>query len=167
MPGRVETRRHLTVGERRYAIQSLTAYAEATGASLDRLPFCLKVLLENLLRHEDGEAVTADDGTAPAAQIEGYRVAGKTGTAWRVNPQTGTYIRGQNTISFMGFAPADNPRFVTYVVIDKLTLWQAASSPAALKVILVGVVITVPAIAAYTVFAYRVFRGKATELSYG
>lgn len=65
------------------------------------------------------EAVTADDGTAPAAQIEGYRVAGKTGTAWRVNPSTGTYIRGQNTISFMGFAPADNPRFITYVVIDK------------------------------------------------
>ncbi len=65
------------------------------------------------------EAVTADDGTAPAAQIDGYRVAGKTGTAWRVNPRTGTYIRGQNTISFMGFAPADNPRFITYVVIDK------------------------------------------------
>ena len=65
------------------------------------------------------EAVTADDGTAPAAQIDGYRVAGKTGTAWRVNPSTGRYVRGQNTISFMGFAPADNPRFVTYVVIDK------------------------------------------------
>ncbi|HPU13971.1 MAG TPA: penicillin-binding protein 2 [Aeromicrobium sp.] len=65
------------------------------------------------------EAVTADDGTAPTAQIDGYRVAGKTGTAWRVNPQTGRYVRGQNTISFMGFAPADNPRFITYVVIDK------------------------------------------------
>lgn len=65
------------------------------------------------------EAVTADDGTAPMAQIEGYRVAGKTGTAWRVNPETGTYIRGQNTVSFMGFAPADNPRFLTYVVLDK------------------------------------------------
>ncbi len=65
------------------------------------------------------EAVTSDEGTAPAAQIEGYRVAGKTGTAWRVNPRTGNYVRGQNTISFMGFAPADNPRFITYVVIDK------------------------------------------------
>lgn len=65
------------------------------------------------------EAVTADDGTAPSAQIAGYRVAGKTGTAWRVNPTTGRYVRGQNTISFMGFAPADNPRFITYVVIDK------------------------------------------------
>lgn len=65
------------------------------------------------------EAVTAPDGTAPAAAIKGYRVAGKTGTAWRVNPVTGRYVRGQNTVSFMGFAPADNPRFLTYVVLDK------------------------------------------------
>lgn len=65
------------------------------------------------------EAVTADDGTAPAAQIPGYRVAGKTGTAWRVNPVTGRYVRGQNTVSFIGFAPADAPRFITYVVLDK------------------------------------------------
>ncbi len=65
------------------------------------------------------EAVTADDGTAPAAQIPGYRVAGKTGTAWRVNPDTGRYVRGQNTVSFVGFAPADEPRFVTYVVLDR------------------------------------------------
>jgi cell division protein FtsI (penicillin-binding protein 3) len=65
------------------------------------------------------EAVTAPDGTAPAAAIEGYRVAGKTGTAWRVDPDTGRYIRGQNTVSFMGFAPADNPRFLTYIVLDK------------------------------------------------
>lgn len=65
------------------------------------------------------EAVTAPNGTAPAAAIDGYRVAGKTGTAWRVNPVTGTYIRGQNTISFIGFAPADKPRFLTYIVLDK------------------------------------------------
>ncbi len=59
------------------------------------------------------EAVTAKNGTAPAAAIPGYRVAGKTGTAWRVNPQTGRYVRGQNTVSFIGFAPADKPRFLT------------------------------------------------------
>ena len=64
------------------------------------------------------EAVVAEDGTASRAMIEGYRVAGKTGTAWRVNPKTGRYVRGQNTVSFIGFAPADRPRFVTYVVID-------------------------------------------------
>jgi cell division protein FtsI (penicillin-binding protein 3) len=65
------------------------------------------------------EAVTAPNGTAPVAAIKGYRVAGKTGTAWRVDPTTGRYIHGQNTVSFMGFAPADNPRFLTYVVLDK------------------------------------------------
>lgn len=64
------------------------------------------------------EAVVRDGGTAPKAQIPGYRVAGKTGTAWRVDPDTGRYVRGENTVSFMGFAPADKPRFVTYVVLD-------------------------------------------------
>jgi cell division protein FtsI (penicillin-binding protein 3) len=77
------------------------------------------------------EAVTADDGTAPAAQIEGYRVAGKTGTAWRVDPATGRYIRGQNTVSFMGFAPADNPRFLTYIVLDKPVSSAGGGSTAA------------------------------------
>ena len=50
--------------------------------------------------------------------------------------------------------------------MDKMTLWQAASAPSSLKVILVGTAITVPAIAGYTVFAYRVFWGKAGELKY-
>ena len=66
-------------------------------------------------------------------------------------------------LGFLGLAYSIYP----YVVIDRLTIWQAASSPAALKVILIGVCISVPAIAGYTVFSYRVFRGKARELSYG
>ena len=65
-------------------------------------------------------------------------------------------------LGFLGLAYSIYP----YVVLDQLTLWQAASSPAALKVILVGVCISVPAIAGYTVFSYRVFRGKAGELKY-
>ena len=65
-------------------------------------------------------------------------------------------------LGFVGLAYSIYP----FVVIDRLTIWQAASSPAALKVILVGVCISVPAIAAYTVFSYWVFRGKATELKY-
>ncbi len=54
-----------------------------------------------------------------------------------------------------------------YVVMDRLTVWDAASSPAALKVILVGACISVPAILAYTVVAYRIFHGKASALTYG
>jgi cytochrome d ubiquinol oxidase subunit II len=53
-----------------------------------------------------------------------------------------------------------------FVVMDRLTLWQAAAAPGSLKFILVGVCIAVPAIAGYTVYAYRVFSGKAGELSY-
>ena len=52
------------------------------------------------------------------------------------------------------------------IVIGQLTIWQAASSPAALKVILIGVPISVPAIAGDTVFSYRVFHGKIGELKY-
>ena len=65
-------------------------------------------------------------------------------------------------LGFLGLAYSIYP----YVVIDRLTIWQAASSPEALKVILVGVAISVPAIAGYTVFSYRVFRGKTGELKY-
>jgi cytochrome d ubiquinol oxidase subunit II len=65
-------------------------------------------------------------------------------------------------LGFLGLAYSIYP----YVVLDQLTLWQAASSPEALKVILVGVCISVPAIVGYTVFSYRVFRGKAGELAY-
>ncbi len=53
-----------------------------------------------------------------------------------------------------------------YVVMDKLTLWQAASATESLAVILVGCAITVPAIVGYTIFSYRVFWGKARELTY-
>ncbi len=53
-----------------------------------------------------------------------------------------------------------------FVVIGQMTIWQAASAPEALKVILFGVCISVPAIAGYTVFSYRVFRGKTGELKY-
>lgn len=53
-----------------------------------------------------------------------------------------------------------------YVLIDRMTVWQAAAAPKSLAFILWGCAITVPAIAAYTVFAYRVFWGKAGELRY-
>lgn len=63
------------------------------------------------------EAVTGDEGTAQQARIPGYRVAGKTGTASRVNPDTGNYEGGGYTAAFAGFAPADNPELVVQVVL--------------------------------------------------
>jgi len=54
-----------------------------------------------------------------------------------------------------------------YLVIDRLTIWDAASAPEALWVILVGALVVLPAILGYTVFVYRVFNGKARPLTYG
>jgi cell division protein FtsI (penicillin-binding protein 3) len=62
------------------------------------------------------ESVTQSGGTAPAAQIPGYRVAGKTGTAHKL--QDGRYI-DKYVASFVGFAPASSPRLVVAVMIDE------------------------------------------------
>ncbi|MEY4766254.1 MAG: hypothetical protein RI907_2927 [Pseudomonadota bacterium] len=67
------------------------------------------------------------------------------------------------TLSAIGLAYSLFP----YVVMGQLTVWDAASSREALAVIGWGALITVPAILGYTVFTYRVFRGKASTLSYG
>jgi cell division protein FtsI (penicillin-binding protein 3) len=64
------------------------------------------------------EAVTSDQGTAPAARIAGYRVAGKTGTANRYNGNGG-YSGAGYTATFVGMVPADNPQLVCEVVLDR------------------------------------------------
>jgi cytochrome bd ubiquinol oxidase subunit II len=66
-------------------------------------------------------------------------------------------------LAFFGLAYSIYP----YIVIDRLTVWQAASATESLAVIGIGVAITLPAIIVYTVFMYRVFWGKARELTYG
>ncbi len=65
------------------------------------------------------EGVVSEDGTAPKAKIDGYRVAGKTGTADRINPKTGSYSGGGKTGSFIGYAPADDPQLVVAVILQK------------------------------------------------
>jgi cell division protein FtsI (penicillin-binding protein 3) len=64
------------------------------------------------------ESVTTDEGTGPLAQIQGYRVAGKTGTASQPNG-TGGYSGYDAT--FVGMVPADKPQLVTEVVLEKPT----------------------------------------------
>jgi cell division protein FtsI (penicillin-binding protein 3) len=61
--------------------------------------------------------VDPEVGVAPAAAVPGYRVAGKTGTAQRVGPECRCYD-GSFTVSFAGFAPADDPRITIYVVVQ-------------------------------------------------
>jgi cytochrome d ubiquinol oxidase subunit II len=60
-------------------------------------------------------------------------------------------------LAFAGLAYSLFP----FVVIDRMTIWEAASHPSALRFMLAGVVFVLPFLIAYTAFAYRVFRGKA------
>jgi len=65
-------------------------------------------------------------------------------------------------LAFAGLAYSLFP----YLIIDEVTIWDAASATNSLLFVLWGVIITLPAILGYTVFAYRVFWGKTRELSY-
>jgi cell division protein FtsI (penicillin-binding protein 3) len=57
-------------------------------------------------------------GTGPAAAVEGYQIAGKTGTAQQINPTCGCYFDNVYWITFAGMAPADDPRYVIGVMMD-------------------------------------------------
>jgi cell division protein FtsI (penicillin-binding protein 3) len=60
-----------------------------------------------------------DGGTGRHAAIPGYDVAGKTGTAQKLDPATRRYSRAPGVLSFVGFAPAEAPRFVMLVMLDE------------------------------------------------
>jgi cell division protein FtsI (penicillin-binding protein 3) len=62
------------------------------------------------------EMATQAGGTAPKAQIPGYRVAGKTGTAYKL--EGGQYAK-KYVASFVGFAPASDPRLIVAIMIDE------------------------------------------------
>ncbi|MGB0127892.1 MAG: penicillin-binding protein 2 [Rhodocyclaceae bacterium] len=63
------------------------------------------------------EMAVQDGGTAPKAQIAGYRVAGKTGTAYKI--EGGQYNTKKYVSSFVGFAPASAPQLIVAVMIDE------------------------------------------------
>ncbi len=65
------------------------------------------------------ETVTGEGGTGTKAAIEGFRVAGKTGTAQKVDSVTRTYSPTKRIGSFVGFVPADNPKLAIAVIIDE------------------------------------------------
>jgi cytochrome d ubiquinol oxidase subunit II len=69
---------------------------------------------------------------------------------------------GLFVFAFLGLAYSLFP----YLVVDRITIHQAAAAPGSLLIILFGVVITLPAILAYSAYSYRVFWGKATQLRY-
>jgi cell division protein FtsI (penicillin-binding protein 3) len=94
----------------------IAATIDADGTETPATP----AVAERVISEETADAVTlmmegvmGEDGTGRSSGVEGYRVAGKTGTAQRVDPACGCY-RDYNA-SFMGFAPADDPRYVVAV----------------------------------------------------
>lgn len=77
------------------------------------------------------EKVLAKGGTGAKARVPGYKVGGKTGTAQKLNPNTGSYERGAYVSSFVGVIPTDNPRFVIFVAVDQPEKGYYASEVAA------------------------------------
>lgn len=64
------------------------------------------------------EKVTGKTGTAVRARVPGFRVGGKTGTTQIFDKQLGRYSREDHTVSFVGYLPAENPRFACIVMIE-------------------------------------------------
>ncbi len=81
------------------------------------------------MRNMFGAVVADDRGTGKKAKIEGYDVAGKTGTANIA--ENGVYVKGRYNASFVGFVPANNPRLVTLVVVNDVSAYGGdAAAPA-------------------------------------
>ncbi|MCC6139533.1 MAG: penicillin-binding protein 2 [Nitrospira sp.] len=95
---------------------------DAQGKTLRQM---LPQVKRRVVSPETARAVTSilegvvTDGTGVKAAIPGFRVAGKTGTAQKIDPRTGAYSSTLFVGSFVGFVPADNPRLAMIVVIDE------------------------------------------------
>ncbi|MDB5759110.1 MAG: cell division protein [Burkholderia sp.] len=81
-------------------------------------PVSQRVITEKTAREMRAmlETATGPEGTAPKAQVPGYRVAGKTGTAYKI--AGGRYV-SKYVSSFVGFAPASDPRIIIAVMVDE------------------------------------------------
>jgi len=110
-------------------LQLAQAYAALASGGMRRPVSLRKVdappagerVLDDAVAHElvtMMEAVVGDEGTARRARVMGYRVAGKTGTAWKAS-ESGGYTTNKYMAVFGGVVPASNPRLAAVVVIDE------------------------------------------------
>jgi cell division protein FtsI (penicillin-binding protein 3) len=122
-------------GESVTPIQMATAYAAIANGGILRAPHIVRTIDGHPTRLPAGrrvisaataaelrqmlEGVLAPGGTASEVSIPGYRLAGKTGTANKVDPLTGEYSKSAYVASFMGFAPASDPKLLCAVIIDE------------------------------------------------
>jgi cell division protein FtsI (penicillin-binding protein 3) len=97
-----------------HIIQSVGGQAEAEPAGHRVISSQTAASLRQML-----EGVLAPGGTASEVSIPGYQLAGKTGTASKVDEATGEYSKSRYVASFMGFAPASNPKLLTAVIVDE------------------------------------------------
>jgi cell division protein FtsI (penicillin-binding protein 3) len=99
-------------------VKSITASDGKTISTLK--PVALRQVVSPQTASQIGMAlrgVVSDRGTAAAAAVPGFSIAGKTGTAQKVGPHGG-YEKGKEVVSFCGYLPAENPQFVGLVVLD-------------------------------------------------
>jgi cell division protein FtsI (penicillin-binding protein 3) len=99
-------------------VKSITSSDGKTISELS--PVVLRQVISPQTARQIGNAlrgVVSDRGTAAAAAVPGFVIAGKTGTAQKVDPNGG-YEKGKWVVSFSGYLPADQPAFVGLVVLD-------------------------------------------------
>lgn len=144
-------------------IQLVTAYAAIANHGILMRPYIVRrvvdetgeVLLENhptIVRRvvseataskvtEILEAVLSPKGTAPLAAVPGLKIAGKTGTAQKVDFVHGGYSRGR-IASFVGYFPADDPQVVMLVILDEpqTTIWGGTAAAPVFRSIAVAAV---------------------------
>jgi cell division protein FtsI (penicillin-binding protein 3) len=100
-------------------VKSITTSDGKTVSSLS--PAVLRQVISPETAREIGDAlrgVVSDRGTAAAAAVPGFTIAGKTGTAQKVDPRGG-YEHGKYVVSFAGYLPAEHPELVGLVVLDE------------------------------------------------
>ena len=138
----LKTRRTLKVGDRAYEYFSLEAAAKAGLSGIERLPVSLKVLLENLLRYEDGRTVTVDDLKAMAAWTKdrgsdreiAYRPARVLMQDFTGVPAVVDLAAMRDAMAAMGADPKKiNPLSPVDLVIDHSVMVDAFGSPKALE----------------------------------
>ncbi|HSZ05021.1 MAG TPA: penicillin-binding protein 2 [Solirubrobacteraceae bacterium] len=122
-------------GELVTPMQMATAYAAIANGGILRPPHIVRAVGGRALAQPAGhriistttaaelrqmlEGVLGPEGTASEVSIPGYQLAGKTGTANKINPETGEYSESKFMASFIGFAPASDPKLLCAVVVDE------------------------------------------------
>lgn len=126
-------------------IQEISAMAAAINGGIYYQPHLVKEITDedgkvvksiqpNILKQPISEEVSVDireymgmsvtDGTSKKSKVKGYSMGGKTGTAEKLNEKE----KGNYLVSFIGFAPLDNPELLIYVVVDTPNVEEQASS---------------------------------------